>query len=78
MVPLNGSAIFIHIGLNLFAQKKEETLGLNFAVDVGDNELWDRLSHLRRSLGTKIISGALSTKMAARKTRELFWVIAGD
>lgn len=49
-----------------------------FALNVGDNELWDRSSHLRSSLGTKIISSALSTKMAAWKTRELFWVIAGD
>ena len=83
MVPLNGSAIFIHIGLNLrLARKKEKrfvALSLFFfALNVGDNELWDSSSHLRRSLGTKIISSALSAKMAPWKTRELFWVIAGD
>lgn len=83
MVPLNGSAIFIHIGLNLrLARKKRKkrfvVFEFFFALSVGDNELWDRSSHLRSSLGTKIISSALSTKMAAWKTRELFWVIAGD
>ena len=82
MVPLNGSAIFIHIGLNpRLARKKEKTLRCShflFALNVGDNELWDSSSHLRRSLGTKIISSALSTKMAEWKTRERCWVMAGD
>ena len=40
MVPLNGSAIFIHIGLNLrFTRKNRKSASFYIA---SDNELWDR------------------------------------
>ena len=66
---------------NIFIVCTQATFWGRFArLNVGNNELWDRSSHLPQSGNeNEVESSALSTtKMAAWKPRELFCVIAGD